>query len=617
MRATAAVPVGPEVRLPVQFAPGSPADNTWYAECASFGSTLSIRWGAVRLHDGSSFAAREHARLLRDAKHYFLLYAEGKAGRRPRASTLRREFQCLSALVKWLSRRKVRTFRDLTIQHIVGYRQFLRARRVMVSNGTAAGNAKRLAPSTQTQHLATIVHLLKLQHLMPITGTKFKSNELQQVADMLAGRPYKAEEPTARIPDAVFQALMLEAIRWLECEFPKVLRLHEIYSRHLGSGTNAELRWRRANALAEIAPDEIITVGHEVLALRSIGHKRLRRLLSISRGACFVVIAGFTGMRASEIYSLRPGCLSSESIGRSQNILRLSGTLFKTSGRDLGEPAKWIAGWDEEANPIHLAIEVLEKMPKVLGAAGLFAPAYRTFTNARRQNLDRVSRTQGDHLLKLFAKHVNTDWNLAAHQFRKTFARFVALSGSANILALTRHYKHLSTLMTEAYLPNDPELVSELIEASEELMAERLDSIFGAERLGGLGGQRIVEANASYRGSKGREARRRLVDITMRDPNSDIRLTVYGVCIYDHSRSKCDGKIEKVGLDVCVGCGNFSTSSENVPFWTEHAEMLRANIAEQARFGIVNVFLARQLKDAEEQLTLLGARDGRAARANK
>ena len=94
------------------------------------------------------------------------------------------------------------------------------------------------------------------------------------------------------------------------------------------------------------------------------------------------------------------------------------------------------------------------------------------------------------------------EWEFSSHQFRKTFARFVALSGSTAALALMRHFKHVSIQMTERYFPNDPELINEIIEASEELIAETLSRVFGSERLGGMRGREIVSRNQAYRGEK-------------------------------------------------------------------------------------------------------------------
>jgi hypothetical protein len=286
-------------------------------------------------------------------------------------------------------------------------------------------------------------------------------------------------------------------------------------------------------------------------------------------------------MRISEAFSLRDGCLSSDRVRGKLRVLRIAGTLYKTSSADHGEPEKWIAGWDEPENPIRMAIAALERLPRVPGAEGLLAAAFDSRGRNARQSIERLSTAQGLKTLRLFTGMVDIgDWKIAPHQFRKTFARFVALSGSVPTLTLMRHFKHVSVLMTERYMPNDPELINDLIEASEELVAERLDALFGAERLGGIGGQRIISNNAAFRGTAGAAARSSLVAMTMRDPASDIRLSIYGACIFDAPRANCGGKVENVGLDACSPCSNFVVGEEHLPFWIELRGLLRANIAE-------------------------------------
>ena len=87
--------------------------------------------------------------------------------------------------------------------------------------------------------------------------------------------------------------------------------------------------------------------------------------------------------------------------------------------------------------------------------------------------------------------------------------------------------------MTERYLPNDPDFIGEIIEASEALVAERLDAVFGAERLSGFKGEEILSNNLAYRGDAHADERRELVSMTMRDPSVRVLLHIYGICIYD------------------------------------------------------------------------------------
>lgn len=64
---------------------------------------------------------------------------------------------------------------------------------------------------------------------------------------------------------------------------------------------------------------------------------------------------------------------------------------------------------------------------------------------------------------------IGSDWNLSAHQFRRTFANYVVHSELGDLRALKDHFKHWSITMTALYAYND-ELDTELF---EELLREK------------------------------------------------------------------------------------------------------------------------------------------------
>lgn len=66
-------------------------------------------------------------------------------------------------------------------------------------------------------------------------------------------------------------------------------------------------------------------------------------------------------------------------------------------------------------------------------------------------------------------KQVASDWNLSAHQFRRTFANYAVHSELGDLRALKDHFKHWSITMTALYAFND-DLDSELF---KELLREK------------------------------------------------------------------------------------------------------------------------------------------------
>jgi hypothetical protein len=198
------------------------------------------------------------------------------------------------------------------------------------------------------------------------------------------------------------------------------------------------------------------------------------------------------------------------------------------------------------------------------------------------------------------------EWTFAPHQFRKTFARFVALAAPNGALALQRHYKHISIQMTERYFPTDPELMDEIMEASLELVEDKLDEILATDRLAGIKGEQILAQNAPYRGSAGAAARKEMVRLTMSDAAARVVLHAYGVCIYEAEFAKCGGKLENVGLEVCAECPNLSVDRSHQAFWKEEIVALDLVAEELKGVDVVNAGIERQRARAVRFISLLG-----------
>ncbi|MGR5320317.1 site-specific integrase [Vibrio sp. DNB22_19_1] len=97
---------------------------------------------------------------------------------------------------------------------------------------------------------------------------------------------------------------------------------------------------------------------------------------------------------------------------------------------------------------------ILAKSMKKKGAP-ITIPSGTTITELRLKNLCAMA---------------GVDWNLAAHQLRRTFANYVVHSELGDLRALKEHFKHWSITMTALYAAND-DLDQELF---EELLREKL-----------------------------------------------------------------------------------------------------------------------------------------------
>jgi hypothetical protein len=93
--------------------------------------------------------------------------------------------------------------------------------------------------------------------------------------------------------------------------------------------------------------------------------------------ACFVVIAGFVGMRVSEILSMQAGAVEHHPIGETGvDRAYIAARLFKGSDEPMGRPERWVA-----PEPVVRAVECLEALSAVLredaDGADLFVAIHR------------------------------------------------------------------------------------------------------------------------------------------------------------------------------------------------------------------------------------------------
>jgi len=223
---------------------------------------------------------------------------------------------------------------------------------------------------------------------------------------------------------------------------------------------------------------------------------RLTRLLE---AACYIIIAGLTGMRVSSVGSLQRGCLLTKPARNGRVLLLLSGLLFKGRG---ARAMDFIAGWDDvrdQVNPIRLAVETLVALRAAtstpspylfLGPGAMYAgseqPLSASALNRRLNTFATVCGLSG--------------WHFASHQFRRTFARFVTKKDFNTLLPLQRHFGHISAIVTAGYAQWDTELPSEVLDERFEQDLEAIDHILQSERLAGTKGREIASANAPLRG---------------------------------------------------------------------------------------------------------------------
>lgn len=188
---------------------------------------------------------------------------------------------------------------------------------------------------------------------------------------------------------------------------------------------------------------------------KGIRHERaLKGYIWRLRMAGVVLVLGFTGMRRSELCALRSGAL--ECVQQGKPVWVIWSTVFKFHRE--GERARWACG------------EVGRRGYAILDA--LAEDSGRCFPTSFYAKLDQ----------KLNAWLAVHEWKegcpptIHAHQFRRTLARYLLVTGNVTLLAIKEQFKHKTTVMTDYYVGTDANLQATCL-AKQPLLAMSLTDL--------------------------------------------------------------------------------------------------------------------------------------------
>jgi len=589
-------------------------DDVWELDIFVAGRAPSdnrIFW-SQELPDRAQITGVQHAGLIREVKQYLWSMAlHPPLGRkRSSPSTLSSHGKLLQVIVGWMAREGMASFRALTPMGVERLITWLRSR-------PGAGGKGTLAPTSVAGYL-NVVNTMFLQRaklenspvINPLPGeTPFGA----------AGVSEATEGSIPFIPDDIAVHLLSKALDWVEVHSANILAAVEVRER-----TIAKLRRSghcdrpTSNAVARALRRAAIT-GPDGRPIA--GGATLRTYMMHLSTACFVLIAGFVGMRPSEILSLQVGAIKHYPLGETGvEQAYVVGRLFKTSDEPEGRQERWIA-----PVPVVQAVECLEKLSTSLreeaASSNLFLSKYVT--------LNSIGVTTNGALnwrLRQFARRVGVPthegkvWHLSASQFRKTFARFVARGDRSHLLALADHFKHISVSMTSrGYVGTDFELHELVDEESRAETAIALDRLLSGDQLGGRMGERIVARNHAFRGRAGEQVRRDYIDFVLAETDLRIRGCDYGWCVFQAETALCGGEVapNEAGRSpsVCAKCANLAVDDRHVPYWQDRR---RRNLELWDRASpLARAVLAEAVEECDRMLRRIEEkRDGGRAERN-
>ncbi|QYG04353.1 integrase [Massilia sp. NP310] len=433
----------------------------------------------IRLNNGKRLTDPGYARLLDSSKDFIwsLFYSPADGYQRLGMSTLIAKAGLLQPLLSWMVDHGMDQFHQLD-GHTLEYAAVARYK----------GTTSELV-SKSTVHYR--LHILE-----------FLYRQREKLADSLTEHPWPLETAlslsgnrrggtnrkpsTEVIPDHIAKNLIALAYDYIYKRSPLILSaLTALTNIPRDSLTKRDQVWSDARTAT-------------ARSLGFSGASALRTETVRLRTACYVVIDLFSGLRDSELLSLEAGCISrGHTTDAGTEAYWLHGTIYKLGRR----PKKWLV-----PQPVVDAIGVLEKLSaplrdklreelheleSLLATPGVSEqPTYlgllrRLHTTRAQQGklFLSVARKYGNEISVISGTRVGNDlksfsassamneadrkYRLHAHQFRRSYACFVARAELGDLITLQEHLGHWTLDMTVYYADgasDEYEVDTELVE---------------------------------------------------------------------------------------------------------------------------------------------------------
>ncbi len=273
----------------------------------------------------------------------------------------------------------------------------------------------------------------------------------------------------------------------------------------------------------------------------------------ILNAICYFILALYSGMRVSEIVSIKKGGYEIDE----NNVLVINSTLFKLTQNDKGRPEKWGCGLNNENNYALKAIKILERLTN--------HDCETLFFKLSKNQPTKITVDFINPILQDLMEYCKVDWKISSHQFRKTFAQLIGVTDKTSLLALKEHFKHASLAMTDYYVGTNIELINLINEEKNLEIRQGFDFILKSHNLAGKLGEKISQVNMKFRGNI-EERNNYISDIL---ENSDLIVVPheYGFCIYQPEQAKCKGEDLNIGVNTCSKCKNFIVTEKHKVFW--------------------------------------------------
>ena len=171
-------------------------------------------------------------------------------------------------------------------------------------------------------------------------------------------------------------------------------------------------------------------------------------------------------------------------------------------------------------------------------------------------------------------RHQGKHWEFTPHQFRKTFARFVAKRDRTQLMGLADHFKHASTFITSrSYVGTNFELYELVGQDARTDTAAALERMLSGAPTAGRIGERLAAAGATFRGRAGEQIRRDYIRFILEETDLQVHACEYGWCVFQPETARCGGIAGPAPAgrspSTCLSCSNFAVDAQHRPWWED------------------------------------------------
>lgn len=336
-------------------------------------------------------------------------------------------------------------------------------------------------------------------------------------------------------------------------------------------------------------------------------------------GAAIILILALTGMRQSELSGLLMDCFQkkkTEFLSTNYSSSFLRGKTYKYSYLPEGQHHVWLV--PGELKKVILRVNQLnqhrrDKNQRLMSNDnGRFNPLITSEAikasnslflssglNAKHRYSLRLDKLTISRRITLFVEcsGVETEAKITPHRFRRTLARFVALSPLGSVEALREQFGHLSGDITEYYMQGgDDELLNWMAEDQSEFQKSVMDMQVESSRPkhGGLGD---LMANEQYAARDFKTAKNLKTLQKQIGTGMEVQLNAHSVSVRPIDKGACSNNC-RLNRIQCISCENCVITTAQLPFWEDQLQMMEACEKEGIVQGLDKVRdLVHQLKE--------------------